>query len=176
MFGNDVNGDSSFRDLAYIPMNRDEVSFTDFGVAGGVTQANIDSFFTYIANNDQLVRQQGSIFDRNEGRAPWVNQLDLSIAQEIPGFSEGHKGEIRLDIFNFLNLLNKDWGVEHRASFPLERTLANVTGIDDQGRYIYDIRPYLDANGNYAPAALPVNESFTPSQRWAANVTLRYEF
>ena len=96
-------------------------------MAGGVdARPTIDSFFTYIANNDQLVRQQGGIFDRNEGRAPWVNQLDLSIAQEIPGFSEGHKGEIRLDIFNFLNLLNKDWGVEHRASFPLERTLANV--------------------------------------------------
>ena len=171
VFGNDVNGDSSFRDLAYIPMNRDEVTF-----AAGTTQASIDSFFTYIGNNDQLVRQQGSIFDRNEGRAPWVNQLDLSFAQEIPGFGDGHKGEIRLDIFNFLNLLNKDWGVEHRASFPLERTLANVSNVTPDGRYEYDIRPYLDANGNYAPTALPVNENFAPSQRWAANVTLRYEF
>ena len=44
------------------------------------------------------------------------------------------------------------------------------------GKYEYDIRPYLDANGNYAPTALPVNENFAPSQRWAANVTLRYEF
>jgi hypothetical protein len=171
VFGNDVNGDSSFRDLAYIPLNRTDVSF-----APGTNQASIDSFFRYMANNDQLVRQAGGIFDRNEGRAPWVNQLDLTFAQEIPGFAEGHKGEIRLDIFNFLNLLNKDWGVEHRASFPLERTLANVTGIDAQGRYIYDIRPYLDAAGNYAPTALPVNENFNPSQRWAANITLRYEF
>ncbi|KGQ18631.1 Oar protein [Lysobacter dokdonensis DS-58] len=176
VFGNDVNGDSSFRDLAYIPMNRNEISFVNAGQPGGTSQASIDSFFAYIANNDQLVRQQGSIFDRNEGRAPWVNQLDLSFSQEIPGFGEGHKGEIRLDIFNFLNLLNKDWGVEHRASFPLERTLANVSGIDAQGRYVYDIRPYLDGNGNYAPTALPVNENFNPSQRWAANVTLRYEF
>lgn len=170
VFGNDVNGDSSFRDLAYIPVNRDDVTFVQ-----GTSQASIDSFFRYIANNDQLVRQQRGIFDRNEGRAPWVNQLDLSFAQEIPGFGEGHKGEIRLDIFNFLNLLNKDWGVEHRASFPLERTLANVSDVEN-GKYEYDIRPYLDANGNYAPTALPVNESFTPSQRWAANVTLRYEF
>jgi outer membrane receptor protein involved in Fe transport len=171
VFGNDVNGDTSFRDLAYIPVNRGDVSF-----APGTSQASIDSFFSYIANNDQLVRQQGGIFDRNEGRAPWVNQIDLSLAQELPGFGEGHKAEIRLDIFNFLNLLNKDWGVEHRASFPLERTLATVTGIDAQGHYIYNITPQLDGNGNYAPAALPVNENFTPSQRWAANVTLRYEF
>ena len=171
VFGNDVNGDSSFRDLAYIPLNRNDVSF-----ATGTSQASINSFFSYLANNDQLVRQAGGIFDRNEARAPWVNQLDLSFSQEIPGFMKGHKAEVRLDIFNFLNLLNKDWGVEHRASFPLERTLANVTGIDANGHYVYDIRPYLDANGNYAPAALPVNENFTPSQRWAANLTLRYEF
>jgi len=105
-----------------------------------------------------------------------VNQIDLSLAQELPGFGEGHKAEIRLDIFNFLNLLNKDWGVEHRASFPLERTLATVAGIDAQGHYIYNINAQLDAFGNYAPAPLPVNENFNPSQRWAANVTLRYEF
>jgi len=97
------------------------------------------------------------------------------VRRQLPGFGEGHKAEIRLDIFNFLNLLNKDWGVEHRASFPLERTLANVTNVVD-GKYEYDIRPYLDGNGNYAPTALPVNENFAPSQRWAANVTLRYEF
>ena len=83
---------------------------------------------------------------------------------------------MRLDIFNFLNLLNKDWGVEHRASFPLERTLASVSGIDAQGRYIYNINSQLDANGNYAPSPLPVNENFTPSQRWTAQMTLRYEF
>jgi hypothetical protein len=171
VFGNDVNGDSSFRDLAYIPVNRNDVSFQ-----AGTSEASIQSFFNYIANNDQLVRQQGGIFNRNEARAHWVNQIDLSIAQELPGFSEGHKAEVRLDIFNFLNLLNKDWGVEHRASFPLERTLASVSGIDAQGRYIYNINGQLDANGNYAPSVLPVNENFTPSQRWTAQMTLRYEF
>ena len=178
IYGNDVNGDSSFRDLAYIPVNRGDVDFAGANTTGtgALSQASIDSFYRYLANDPYLVQNGGRIFDRNSARAPWVNQLDLSFSQELPGFGAEHKAEIRLDIFNFLNLLNKDWGVEHRASFPLERTLANVTGVTADGRYIYDIRPYLDGNGNYAPTALPVNENFTPSQRWAANVTLRYEF
>ena len=115
------------------------------------------------------------MFERNDARAGWVNQLDLSFSQEIPGFAKDHKGEIRLDIFNFLNLLNKDWGVEHRADFPLTRNFANSAGVNAQGQYVYNIQPYL-VNGLYNPTGLPVNESLNPSQRWAATVTLRYEF
>src|SRR3546814_9374051 len=35
---------------------------------------------------------------------------------ELPGFFEGHKGVIRLDIYNFLNLLNEDWGLTRGRS------------------------------------------------------------
>lgn len=171
IFGNDVNGDSYFRDLAYIPINRNDVSFVP-----GTSQRAIDSFFTYMANNPDLVRNAGSIFERNTANAPWVNQLDLSISQEIPGFFKGHKGEIRFDIFNVLNMIDKDWGVERRAAFPLERVLANSAGVDANGRYIYNINPYLNGNGDYTPQALPVNESFNPSQRWSVMATLRYTF
>jgi hypothetical protein len=43
------------------------------------------------------------------------------------------------------------------------------------GTYIYNITPYL-VNGKYTPNGLPVNESLSPSQRWSATLTLRYEF
>jgi hypothetical protein len=171
VYRNDANGDSYSRDLAYIPLNRNDVQFTT-----GTAQAAIDSFFSYLQNDKNLIRNGGQIFERNDARAGWVNQLDLTLAQELPGFMEGHKASIRLDIFNFLNLLNKDWGVEQRADFPLTRNLADFAGVDPAtGKYIYNISPYL-VNGQYAPNALPVNESLSPSQRWAATVTLRYEF
>ncbi|TZF91825.1 TonB-dependent receptor [Cognatilysobacter lacus] len=169
IFGNDVNGDSYFRDLAYIPAGPQDVQF-----ATGTTEAAKQSFFDYIASNPELARYRGKIFDRNEDRAPWVNQLDLTFSQEIPGFMKGHKGEVRLDIFNVLNMLNKDWGVEYRASFPLERVLADEAGVQN-GKYVYDISRYL-VNGVYSPQALRPNESQTPSQRWSALLTLRYKF
>ncbi|PZP59705.1 MULTISPECIES: TonB-dependent receptor [Pseudoxanthomonas] len=171
IFGNDVNGDSYSRDLAYIPSGPSDVVW-----ANAASRAAAASFWEYVGNQPELSSRKGRIFDRNSGRAPWVNQLDVSFSQEIPGFMEGHKAVVRLDIFNFLNMLNRDWGVEKRASFPLERVLANYAGVDAAtGKYIYDISSQVK-NGVYQPTSLPVNESFTPSQRWAALLTLRYTF
>ena len=43
------------------------------------------------------------IAQRNGARAGWINQLDLSFSQEIPGLFKGNKGVVRLDIYNFGN-------------------------------------------------------------------------
>lgn len=114
---------------------------------------------------------------RNASRAGWVNQLDMSFSQEIPGFMKGHKGEIRLDMFNVLNMIDKNWGIEHRADFPLTRRLANMSGVTADGKYIYDISGTdYNQSGTYSPKALAVNESLNPSQRWSVLLTLRYTF
>lgn len=174
IFGNDANGDSYVRDLAFIPINRNDVAFT---TASQNTPGLIDSFFQYIGNDPELMRNAGRIFKRNDGRAAWVNQLDLSISQEIPGFMKGHKGELRFDIFNVLNMIDKSWGVERRADFPLERRLADFAGVNAEGKYVYDIsNSNYNKGGVYSPNAMPVNESFVPSQRWSILVTARYTF
>jgi hypothetical protein len=171
-FGNDVNGDSYLNDLAYIPNSIDDVAW-----AAGVTPQMQQQFMDYIDNDQYLSDYKGKIFKRNKARAPWLNQLDVSFRQEFPGFFKGNKAEFRLDIFNFTNLLNKDWGVEQRADFPLRRNLADVRGVDSQGRYIYDISgSQYNVGGSYSPTALPVNESFNPSQRWSVMATVRYSF
>jgi hypothetical protein len=126
----------------------------------------------------------GQIASRNAVSSPWVNQIDLSFRQQIPGFFEGNKGELRFDIFNFGNLLNSKWGVERRGPYPLTRTLADVSGYDPKtGKYIYSVNSsnYKDANGNYQPGQLVVNEGQTPgapipSQRWSVMMTARYTF
>lgn len=171
-FGNDANGDSYLNDLAYIPS-----SISDVGWAAGVTPQMQQQFMDFINGNRYLRNYKGQIFKRNKARAPWINQLDLSFRQEFPGLFKGNKAEFRLDIFNFTNLLNKDWGVEQRADFPLRRNLANVAGVDAQGRYIFDITgSQYNQGGNYSPTGLPVNESFNPSQRWSVMATVRYSF
>ncbi len=171
-FGNDANGDSYLNDLAYIP-----ASISDVAWAPGVTPEMQQQFMDYIDSDQYLSDYKGKVFKRNKARAPWLNQLDVSFRQEFPGFFKGNKAEFRLDIFNFTNLLNKDWGVETRADFPLRRNLADVRGVDSQGRYIYDISgSSYNQNGNYTPRGLPVNESFNPSQRWSVMATVRYSF
>jgi hypothetical protein len=172
-FGNDANGDGFTSDLAYIP-NKGDISF-----APGTTQAQQDSFWQYIDNDKYLKDHKGQIASRNGARAPWINQIDLSFSQEIPGLFKGSKGVIRLDVYNLGNMLNKKWGVDHRASFPLVRNLADFAGVDANGKYIYDISKaaYKDSNGNYSPLALPrADELNGPTQRWSVLATVRYTF
>lgn len=174
VFGNDINGDRRSTDLFYIPASLDDVQWAE-----DVTDQMKQGFWDYINNDEYLSSHKGEVASRNADRADFVTQLDLSFRQEIPGFFEGHKGEFRLDFYNFTNLLNDDWGVEERAFFPLTRELADSRGVDPEtGEYIYDISGsgYLDQNGNYAPSELEPNERNRPSQRWSVLATVRYEF
>jgi hypothetical protein len=56
-----------------------------------------------------LRSQRGTIMDRNSCRNPWTNRFDVSVAQNV-GTIRGQTAQVRLDIVNFGNLLNKDWG------------------------------------------------------------------
>lgn len=177
--GTDTNGDGYQRDLIYIPRSIDDVEW-----GSNVTDQQKQQFMAFINGNSYLKDHEGQIVGRNGNRSPWVNQIDMSFRQEIPGFLAGNKGELRFDIFNFGNLLNSKWGIERRAPFPLTRNLANVSGIDAaNGKYIYDISSaqYKDAAGNYQPGQYVINEGQTPgvpvpSQRWSLMITARYTF
>lgn len=174
-FGNDANGDS-YRgsDLVYIPRPGD-VSFVE-----GTSQQAIDSFFAYIQDDPYLRRNAGTIADRNGAESAWVNQLDLSFRQELPGlFPSSAKGEFRVDIFNFLNLLNDDWGQQSYVGFPYTRTLADFEGVGEDGRYIYSLP--TDENGNYDPGDKLIydagrNTKTNVVSRWSIMLTLRYSF
>ena len=173
-FGNDANGDSYSRDLVYIPRPGD-VEFQ----AGTSAQA-IQQFYDYIQHDDYLKHHQGEIAKRNKARAAWTNELDMSFSQEIPGLFKGNKGEIRLDIYNFLNLLDKDWGQQSYIPFPYTRTLANYQGVDKAtGKYIYGLP--VDASGNYQPGPKVIYDAGRDIKtnvvsRWSALLTLRYTF
>jgi hypothetical protein len=177
--GNDLNGDTYSRDLIYIPK-----SVTDVVWATAVTDAQKQQFMDYIASDPYLRKHAGQIAGRNGANTAWLNQIDMSFSQQVPGIFGDSKGEFRFDIFNFGNLLNSKWGVERRGPFPLTRNLANVVGIDPAtGKYIYDISnaAYKNPQGNYAPQSLVINEGQTPgvpvpSQRWSIMLTARYSF
>ncbi|HEX8778511.1 MAG TPA: carboxypeptidase regulatory-like domain-containing protein [Rhodanobacter sp.] len=180
VFGNDANGDSFSNDLVFIP-KPGQVEFRP-----GTDPALIQQFYDYIQGNQYLRDHAGSIAQRNGARAGWINQLDLSFSQEIPGIFKGNKGEVRLDIYNFGNMLNKNWGVEKRVGFPGGRALADFYGVDPTtGKYIYDIScggakscsNYIQ-NGRYSPQPIPVyiNNNDDLAQRWSILLTLRYKF
>jgi hypothetical protein len=170
VFANDANGDSfSGSDLVYIPRGPGDVQF-----AQGTPQSVQDEFFNYIKSDDYLKHHLGQVAGRNAARSPWVNQLDLSFRQEVPAFfPSGAKGQVKLDIFNFLNMLNKDWGRESRVGFPYTRDLATFAGVDPAtGQYVYSLPT---RNGHYAPESKIIYDDNAVS-RWSVLVTLTYKF
>ncbi|MGH7709878.1 MAG: hypothetical protein ACREOG_01260, partial [Gemmatimonadaceae bacterium] len=71
-------------------------------------------FDNFVKENACLAEQRGSIMKRNSCRGPWQNRMDFSIRQSLPAV-RGQRVSVQLDILNFLNVLNKDWG---QLSFP----------------------------------------------------------
>jgi len=179
-FGNDANGDGYTNDLVYIP-RPGEVQFRP-----GTDPKLQQQFWDYIQKNDYLRDHQGQVAKRNGDRAGWINQIDLSFSQEIPGLFQGNKGVIRLDVYNFTNLLNKHWGIEKRVPFPGGRALADYYGVDPKtGKYIYNIdcggKPTCtnyNQGGGYQPQPVPtyINNNDDLAQRWSVLLTLKYTF
>ncbi|HEU4671246.1 MAG TPA: TonB-dependent receptor [Dyella sp.] len=173
IFSGDVNGDGiSYEDPAYIPtVNDPRVSY------GNASPELVQQFQDYISHDKYLSKHRGQIAERNGARLPWVNQLDMSFQQEIPGLFKGNKGIVRLDVYNFLNLLNKNWGQTQTIQY-FTRTLAGYDGVNAQGQYVY----YLptDKNGNYQPQQRSVYDGGSnPTRvvsRWSAMLTLKYTF
>ena len=182
VFGNDANGDSyKASDLVYIPREGDITSFlvTQAGSLVAATPEQIQQFYDFIHSDSYLNEHQGQIARRNGTRAAWVNQVDLSFRQEIPGIFAGNKGELRLDVYNFMNLLNNDWGQQSYVGYPYTRTLANYQGVGADGKYIYELP--VDKSGNYQPSQKVIydagrNTKTNVVSRWSAMVTLRYTF
>lgn len=86
---------------------------------------------------------------------------------------------MRLDVYNFMNLLNSDWGQQSYVPFYYTRTLANYEGVGADGKYIYSLP--TDKNGNYQPTLQTVYDAGRDTKtnvvsRWSAMITLRYTF
>jgi hypothetical protein len=107
---------------------------------------------------------------RNSGTAPWVNNFDVRLTQEIPGFLSTHKAKIKFDIFNFGNLLNRKWGrideVAFQSAGGAARSFVNYRGLDANGRYVYAVGNTEDY----------VTRQTKGESQWAAQISLSYEF
>ena len=173
VFGGDVNGDGvgTDVDLAYIPLFNDPI----VTYKAGTTAAQIDAFQNFINSDWYLASHRGQIAERNRSHQPWINQLDVGFQQELPGFVAGNKFVVRMDIFNFLNLLNKDWGDQRGLGFFGTRRLANVSDVTN-GRYVYDLgTATAPSYTNFIVRDSSANPGRVVS-RWQALFTLKYTF
>lgn len=179
-YNGDVNNDSySWNDLIYVPRLMEEIRIVPQAGDTRTQLAIWNDINEFIMQDPYLRHRRGEYAERNGGKAPYVNQVDLNFAQDF--FIETASGKrntirVSLDITNFLNLLNKNWGV--RNSTP--------SGWNQHYQFLMMTEKPSAAN-NYTPGfTMPekngkvpsstYEEYISPSSRWAMQIGVKYMF
>ena len=146
VFAGDANGDGgSGNDLIYIPRNTSEMNFVAF-TAGPNTfspEQQAAAFEAYINQDKYLSKHRGEYAKRGEVWDPLMKRMDLSITQDVFHNIAGQRnaGQFRIDITNFGNLLNHNWGVSQRFTVPITQAygaqILTNPAADAQGRLSY---------------------------------------
>ena len=130
----DLNADGfNGNDPIYVPTNAadpNQIRFQQLAnPAGGFfsPEQQAAAFEQFINESNCLSEQRGRILDRNTCRNGWQNFVDVSLRQAVPTF-RGQNFSFQVDVFNFLNLLNEDWGVQRSASGQSTASLLTHVG------------------------------------------------
>ena len=172
----------------YVPTNaldQSEILFLGYNgttAARATAATQAQAFENFITSTSCLSEARGTILTRNACRAPWVNEFDLSVAQSLGklGGRAFENLQARLDIINFGNLLNKNWG---RQAF--ESSTARGGGCGTNTALVH--------TGNALPSGVTTNSpvaqgifTFNPalqafnadnaSSNYRMQLTMRYSF
>ncbi|MFL5786601.1 MAG: hypothetical protein ACJ748_00990 [Flavisolibacter sp.] len=156
----------------YIPKNPSEIKFKNNVVYNGVTytaQQQSDIFFQYIEQDPYLRDHKGQVAERNGAKFPWYNRVDMKFAEDIFGTFGRRRNTLQftVDIVNFLNLLNSNWGVRQLTTVNNPLKVESVTN----GVPTFSLTSFANA---------PVNKTFvnnfSTSSTWGIQLGLRYIF
>jgi outer membrane receptor protein involved in Fe transport len=155
----DANADGvSGNDLIYVPAGPSEISLTN--------AADWERFNIWMAGEECVFAQRGKVMERNSCRNPWTHFVDFRLGKRINTFGS-QAMEITADIFNLLNLINSDWGLNRSTSgFEAATGVLNVAGWDAANN-----RPrYSVAN----PISVARERVSVSSSRWRMQLGLKY--
>ena len=158
IFAGDMNGDTASNDVVYIPRDKSEMNFSPFTPATGngaghlyTADEQAAAWDAYITQDPYLSKHRGRYAERNGVFLPMVNRMDFSISQDVFKTLSGrkHAGQIRLDVTNFGNLLNSNWGAGKRV---IQNAILTTPTVDASGRSAYRLALVGPASNNYLPA------------------------
>lgn len=175
----DMNGDNSGgggNDLIYIPKDQSEIILLDITNSDATVytaQQQWDDLDAYIEQDEYLSSRRGKYAQRNGAQRPFFGQLDFRILQDVYFDIKGKRNtlQISLDIFNFGNMLNSEWGVlqtQNRAAL-LEFRGYNASR-NPTFRY-----PYLNATTK-TPLTETYRDDLGLASRWQMQLGVRYIF
>jgi len=150
-------GDNAY--LPYIPSGADDPNVV-------YKYTNYEEFKALL-DQTGLSKYAGGYAPKGSARSPWQTRMDLNITQELPGFSEGHKGEFFINIRNFLNMIDHSKGRSLRSQYGTH-SLTDWK-LDSEGRY-----EYSPVFGGFNGA----NYSMIDAEKsaWSIKMGVRYKF
>lgn len=123
---------------------------------------NVSDFNNFL-HQTGLIKYAGEISPRNAFKSPYVTTVDLHIEQELPAFFPGGARLIGyMDVENFGNLLNDEWGTIQQVGFPY--TSNNVGASIVNGKYNFT---------SFTPRS---PATFATESVWQVKVGVRYKF
>jgi hypothetical protein len=134
----DFNRDGQTNDLIYIPRDASEITFSGPLVIGtGATAKTYTAdqqneiFQSFIDQDEYLSKHRGEYAKRNAATSPWRNQFDLRLVQEVFKNVGNAKNSFQFtaDVFNFGNLINKNWGNRNFVNNAAILVPQNVSAI-----------------------------------------------
>jgi Carboxypeptidase regulatory-like domain len=175
----DLNADGlQGNDAIYVPTNAldpNQILFRDITTTtNNVTTVQYTAaqqaaaFEQFIGDSKCLREHRGEILDRNTCRNGWVNFVNVSLRQAVPTL-RGQNFSVQLDVFNFLNLLNEDWGVVRSASGL--STLNLLTHVASTNADVRISQPIVQFNPTFQQF---LTESL--SSNYQLQLSARYEF
>jgi len=165
-YSNDMNDDGYATDLIYIPSGRGDIQF--------VSTADEDAFFAFMEQDSYLSKHKGEYAEAYSARAPWVHNFDLRVAQDfsINTGDTKHTLQITLDILNFGNLINSEWGVSKNMFNSNNGQILTYEGMDAGN--VPSFSMVTDDDGNYLSETYSTYYNYT--QCWYIQIGARYIF
>lgn len=148
--------------LLYVPNGINDPLFAATSFGGDAAEQQ--NFIDYI-NESELAKYAGSIAPRNGDNSEWTTIFDVRIQQDLPAFHPDHSLTLFLDIENFGNLINSDWGRIERTRYEYERDVVSARIVDGQ----YE---YFDLNSRSSIENLEILSQSV----WQVQFGLKYEF
>ena len=169
-----LNDDSRDNALIFIPAGPEDINLVDIvdGDGNVLTSAGQQwvDLNNFIEGNEYLRERRGDYAERNGDRASWSHVVDLKFLQDFSINVKGKKHTLQasVDIFNFTNLLNKDWGVRNFVNSS-EVALISTESGGPNPEFQFDASRFQNGIED-------VDDFGIQSSRWQAQIGLRYIF
>jgi len=171
---NERGSTNRWRSLVYVPADQNDINLVDYTdgdetVTAAEQWENLNEF---IDGDSHLSSRRGDYAEKNAGRAPWANFIDLAIRQDLGANLGGslHRFQLSFDVFNVANLINKNWGVRYNIPGDFNNyELLDFVEFDADGTTpLYNYRGEGTGTDTYNVSDF--------ASRWKARIGLRYIF